>query len=71
MTIQRSTLVLAGSLFLTAAAFASSRDDKPERTVIVQEYSGGSGSTMIPAEATAFSDYSVALPNRESGRLNK
>jgi hypothetical protein len=67
MTIQRSTFILAGSLFLTASAFAGSQDSKRERLEIVQEYSG---SSMLPADQSVSFD-TVILPKSERGNLNK
>jgi len=69
MTIQRITLVLAGSLFLTGTAFAGTSESKRERLEIVDTYAGVEDSTMIPVETSEA--VTLVLPEKERGNLNK
>lgn len=69
MTIHRSTLILAGALFVTASAFAGGQDNKRDKLEIVENYAGVDDGSMIPADTASTT--TPVLPVKERGNLNK
>ena len=68
MSIKRSTLILAGSLLLGSAAFASNQGSKPERIESEQTYAGTQTGTMVPSTS---SQVIVPLTHEGRGDLRK
>jgi len=69
MSIHRSTLILAGALFVTASAFAGGQDNKRDKLEVIETYAGVDNGSMIPADTVSAT--TPVLPDRERGNLNK